>query len=158
MGKDVRPGTKLTWLQVQEQADTSSGTPPDYEGRITVNPILLDMGRLVEALETGGFKLMNTRVHQNLVLHHLRSSMHCSAILLCEACHMVGSPFRLAALQEISWRDLQWMEVEQRGSPVPVWEEVVEDEVTGVVTNIVLPDWAESSNEGSEESMSLVNI
>ena len=102
--------------------------------RITVNPILLDMGRLVEALETGGFKLTNTWVHQNLVLHHLRSSMHFSAILLCEACCMVGSPFCLAILQEISWRDLQWMKVEQRGSPVPVREKVVEDEVTRVVT------------------------
>ena len=43
------------------------------------------------------------------------------------------------------------MKMEQRGSPVPVGEEVVEDEVTGVVTSVILPDWAESSNKGSEE-------
>ena len=34
----------------------------------------------------------------------------------------------------------------------------MEDEVTGVVTTVVLPDRAESSNKGSEESMSLANI
>ena len=158
MDRDVGLTAKLTWLQVQEQVDTSSGTPPDYEGRNVADPILLDMGRLVGALETGGFELSNTWVHQNLVLHHLGSSMHRSTILLHETCHMVGSPFCPAALQEISWRDLQWMELEQRGSPVPVREEVVEDEVIGVVTTVVLPDWAESSDEGSEESMSLANI
>ena len=158
MDRDVGLGTKLTQLQVQEQVDVSSGTPPDYEGRIAVDPILMDVGRLVEALETGGFELMNTQVHQNLVLHHLGSSMHHSTILLRKACHMVGSPFRPAMLQEISWRDLQWMKMEQRGSPVPVWEEVVVDEVTGVVTTVVLPNQVESSDEGSKESMSLANI
>ena len=29
----------------------------------------------------------------------------------------------------------------------------MEDEVIGVVTTVVLPDWAESSDEGSEESI-----
>ena len=158
MVKGVGLVVKLTWLQVQEQADASSGAPPDYEGRGMFDRTLLDMGRLVEALETGGFELANTRIHQNLVLHHLGASMHRSTIPLREAYRMVGSPFRLAALQEISWRDLQWMEMEQRASPVPVREEVVEDEVTGVVTTVVLPDRAESSNEGSKESMSPVNI
>ena len=123
-----------------------------------MDPILLDAGCLVEALETGGFELFNTWVHQNLVLHHLGNPMHHSAILLHEACHMVGSPFRPAVLQEISWRDLQWVEMEQRGSPVPVWEEVVEDEVTRVVTSVVLPGQAESGDEGSKESMSSANI
>ena len=132
--------------------DASSGAPLDYEGQDAFDHTLLDMGRLVEALETGGFKLSNTRVHQNLVLHHLGHSMHRSAILLHKACRMVGSPFHPAALQEISWRDLQWMEMEQRGSPVLVREEVVEDEVTGVVTTVVLPDRAESSDEGSEST------
>ena len=96
MDRDVGLSIKLIRLQVQEQADASSGAPPDYKGRIVVDPILLDVGRLVEALETGGFELMNMRVYQNLVLHHLRSSMHRSAILLCEACRMVGSSFCLA--------------------------------------------------------------
>ena len=56
----------------------------------------------------------------------------------------------MAALQEISWRNLQWMEMERAASPVPVQEEVVEDEVTRVVTTVVLPDWAESSEESKE--------
>ena len=49
----------------------SSGTPPDYEGRIALDPTLLDVERLEAALETGIFELSNSRVHQNLVLHHL---------------------------------------------------------------------------------------
>ena len=153
MDKDVGFVARLIWPQVQEQVDASSGTPPDYEGRITVDPILLDMGRLVAALETGGFKLSNTWVHQNLVLHHLGSSMHHSAILLHEACHMVGSPFHPATLQEISWRDLQWVEMERVVLPVLVQEEVVENEVTGVVTTVVLPDQVDSSNNKSEEAL-----
>ena len=44
----------LTKLQVQEQAEDSSGAPPDYEGRVALDPILLDVERLVVALETGG--------------------------------------------------------------------------------------------------------
>ena len=42
----------MTRLQVQEQAEDSSGAPPDYEGRIGLDPILLDVERLVVALET----------------------------------------------------------------------------------------------------------
>ena len=57
----------LTRLQVQEQAADSCGAPPDYEGRIGLDPILLDVERLVTALETGVFELSNTRVHQNLL-------------------------------------------------------------------------------------------
>ena len=149
--------TRLIWLQVQEQVVDSSGAPPDYEGRITLDPTLLDTGRLEAALETGVFELANTQVHQNLVLHHLGTSMRHSTIFLCEACCMVGSPYHPAELNEISWCDLQWVEIPCE-SPVPVWEEVVEDEVTRVVTTVVLPDRAESSEEGSlDESMSLVN-
>ena len=50
----------MTRLQVQEQAANSSGAPPDYEGRIELDPILLDVERLVTALETGVFELSNT--------------------------------------------------------------------------------------------------
>ena len=107
---------RLIKLQVQEQAVNSSGAPPDYEGRIALNPTLLDVARLEVALETGIFELSNSRVHQNLVLHHLSCSMHRSAILLCELCHMVGSPYRPADLQEISWQDLQWVEIYQQAS------------------------------------------
>ena len=164
MGRDVGLLARLTLLQVQEQADASSGTPPDYKGRITLDLTLLDVVRLEAVLETGGFELVNLQVHQNLVLHHLGSSMHRSAIFLHEACRMVGNPYRPADLQEISWRDLQWVKLERQAGWIPVQEEVVEDEVTGVVTTVVLPnpvpeadEEMESSEERSEESMSLVN-
>ena len=90
----------------------SSGTPLDYEGRIELDPTLLDMERLEAALETGGFELSNSQVHQNLVLHHLGRSMHHSVVLLRELCCMVGSPYRPADLHEISWWDLQWVELQ----------------------------------------------
>ena len=101
----------LTRLQVQEQTADTSGTPPDYEGRIALDPTLLDVERLVAALETGVFELSNTRVHQNLLLHHIGRSMSRSAILLREFCHMAGRAYRPADLVEISWRDLQWVEI-----------------------------------------------
>ena len=106
--------TRLIGLLVQGQVVDSSGTPLDYEGRIVLDTILLDRVCLIAALETGVFELSNTWVHQNLVLHHLGSSMHGSAILLREICHMVGSPYRPADLQEISWQDLQWVEMARR--------------------------------------------
>ena len=130
----------------------SFGAPLDYVGRAALDLTLLDAGRLATALGTGGFKLSNTRVHQNLVLYHLGSSMHCSTIFLREASHMVGSPFRPTELQEISWGDLQWAELQCSVDVPVVREEVVEDEVTRVVTTVVLPNQAESSNEGSEGS------
>ena len=107
----------LTRLQVQEQAVDSSGTPPDYKGRIGLDPILLDMERLVTALETGVFELSNTRVHQNLLLHHVSRSMAQSTVLLRELCNMAGRAYRPADLLEISWRDLQWVEIQRRASP-----------------------------------------
>ena len=70
-----------------------SGAPPDYEGRIGLDPILLDVERLVTALETGVFKLNNTWVHQNLLLHHIGRSMAQSAILLHELCNMAGRAY-----------------------------------------------------------------
>ena len=76
MGSDVGQDTRLIKLQVQEQAVDFSGTPPDYEGRIELDPTLLDVERLETALETGRFELSNSRVHQNLVLHDLSCSMH----------------------------------------------------------------------------------
>ena len=103
--------------QVQEQAADYSGAPPDYEGRITLDPILLDVVRLVAALETGVFELSNMQVHQNLLLHHIGKSMAQSAVLLRELCNMAGRAYRPADLLEISWRDLQWVEIQRRGSP-----------------------------------------
>ena len=113
----VGPVASLTKLQVQEQAEGSSGAPPDYEGRIALDPTLLDVERLVAVLETGVFELTNTRVHQNLLLHHIGHSMSRSAILLREFCNMAGRAYRPADLLEISWRDLQWMEIQRRASP-----------------------------------------
>ena len=89
----------------------SSGAPPDYKGRIALDPILLDTERLMAALETGVFKLSNTQVHQNLLLHHISRSMSHSTILLCELCNMAGRAYHPADLLEISWRDLQWVEI-----------------------------------------------
>ena len=142
-------------LQVQEQATNSSGAPPDYKGRIGLNPILLDVERLVAALETGGFELTNTRVYQNLLLHHIGRSMARSAILLRELCNMAGRAYRLADLLEISWRDLQWVEIQRRASPsqceeLPVREEVVEDEA-GVISSVIVPTLALVAEDAMEE-------
>ena len=140
---------------MQEQAEGSSGTPPNYEGRIGLDPILLDVERLVAALETGVFELSNTRVHQNLLLHHIGRSMAQSAVLLCKLCNMAGRAYRLADLLEISWRDLQWTEIQRRASPsqrkeLPVREEVVEDEA-GVISSVVVPTLAPVPKDAMEE-------
>ena len=136
----------LTRLQVQEQAEDSSGAPPGYEGRIGLDPILLDAERLVTALETGVFELSNMRVHQNLLLHHIGRSMARSAVLLQELCNMAGRAYRPANLLEISWRDLRWVEIQRRASPsqreeLPVREEVVEDDA-GVISSVIVPTLA----------------
>ena len=140
--------------------EDSFGAPPDYEGRITLDLTLLDVARLEAALETGVFELINSWVHQNLVLHHLGGSMHRSTVLLCELCCMAGSPYRPADLQEVSWRDLQWVELERQAGWIPVREEIVEDEA-GVISSMIVPtlvpvadEAMESSEEGLEESMS----
>ena len=138
----------------------SSGAPPDYKGRIGLDPILLDVERLVAALETGGFELTNTRVHQNLLLHHIGRSMARSTILLRELCNMAGRAYRLADLLEISWRDLQWVEIQCRASPsqreeLPVREEIVEDEA-GVVSSVIVPTLAPVEEDAMEESESTV--
>ena len=147
----------MTRLQVQEQVGDSSGDPPDYEGRIVLDPTLLDVERLETALETGVFELTNSWVHQNLVLHHLGRSMCRSAVLLQELCRMVGSPYHPANLHESSWQDLQWVEIERQVGQIPVQEEIVEDNA-GVISSVIVPtskpvDTMESSEEGSEESV-----
>ena len=145
----------LIRLQVQEQVEGSSGTPPGYEGRIGLDPILLDMERLVAALETGVFELSNTRVHQNLLLHHIGRSMARSAVLLREFCNMAGRAYRPADLLEISWRDLQWVEIQRRASPsqheeLPVREEVVEDDA-GVISSVIVPTLVPAAEDAMEE-------
>ena len=151
----VGRAANLTRPQVQEQAGDSSGTPPDYEGRIGLDPILLDVERLVTALETGVFELSNTRVHQNLLLQHIGRSMARSAILLRELCNMAGRAYRPANLLEISWRDLQWVEIQRRASPsqreeLPVREEVVEVN-DGVISSVIVPTLAPVAEDAMEE-------
>ena len=148
----------LTRLQVQEQAEDCSGAPPDYEGRVELDPILLDVERLVAALETGMFELSNTRVHQNLLLHHIGHSMARSAVLLRELCNMAGRAYRPADLLEISLRDLQWVEIQRRGgSPqreeLPVREEIVEDD-EGVVSSVIVPTLEPVAEDAMEEESS----
>ena len=152
----------LTRLQVQEQVEGSSGAPPDYEGRITLDPTLLDMERLVAALETCIFELTNTRVHQNLLLHHIGRSMSRSAILLREFCNMAGRAYRPADLLEISWRDLQWVEIQRRASPsqreeLPVREEVVEDDA-GVISSVIVPTLELVAEDAMEEESSVGSL
>ena len=86
-----------------------------------------------------------------------------STVLLRKLCRMVGSPYRPADLQEISWRDLQWVELECQVGRIPVREGIVEDD-TGMVTSVVIPnpvpvadEEMDSSEEVSEESISPVN-
>ena len=146
---------------MEEQAAGSSGAPPDYEGRIELDPILLDVERLVAVLETGVFELSNTWVHQNLLLHHIGRSMARSAVLLCELCNMAGRAYCPADLLEISWRDLQWVEIQRRASPsqreeLLVREEIVEDDA-GVISSVIVPTLApvpeDVMEDGSESTM-----
>ena len=140
---------------MQEQAADSSGAPPDYEGRIALDPILLDVERLVTALETGVFELRNTRVHQNLLLHHIGRSMARSAVFLRELCAMAGRVYRPTDLLEINWSDLDGVEFRRRSGPgpqedLPVREEVVEDDA-GVISSVIVPTLAPAEEDAMEE-------
>ena len=132
--------------QVQEQPDCSEA-PPEYEGRLALDPILLDRARLFGALEAGAFELTNTRVHQNVVLHHLGSSMTESAIFLWELTAMVGRPYRVAVMEELSAEELVRAALARQGTATR--EEVVEDEETGVVSTIEVLDVMEEDERGS---------
>ena len=72
---------------------------------------------------------------------------------------MVGSPYCPADLQEISWQDLQWVELERQVGRIPVREEIIEDNA-GVISSVVVPtlvsgiDEEEASDEGSNKAMS----
>ena len=150
----------LTRPQVQEQAEGSSGAPPDYEGRIKLDPILLDADRLMAALETGVFELRNTWVHQNLLLHHIGWSMARSTVFLRELCAMAGRVYRPTDLLEINWLDLDGVEFRRREGPgsqqeLPVREEVIEDN-DGVVSSVIVPTLAPVEEDAMEESESTV--
>ena len=140
----------------------SSGTPPDYEGRLALDPILLDADRLMAALETGVFKLRNTRVHQNLLLHHIGRSMAQSAVFLRELCAMAGRVYRPTDLLEINWSDLNGVEFRRREGVwpqegLPVREEVIEDDA-GVVSSVVVPDLAPVAEDAMEEESSVGSL
>ena len=119
--------------QVQEQPGCSEA-PPEYEGRLALDPILLDCARLFGALEAGAFKLSNTWMHQNVVLHHLGSSMTESTIFLRELTAMVGRPYRVAVMKELSVGEL--VRAALACQEVATREEVVEDEETGVISTV----------------------
>ena len=145
----------MTRPQVQEQVEGSSGAPPDYEGRIALDPILLDADRLMAALETGVFELRNTRVHQNLLLHHIGRSMARSAVFLRELCAMAGRVYRPTDLLEINWSDLNGVEFRRREGPwpqegLPVREEIVEDNA-GVISSVVVPTLSLVEEDAMEE-------
>ena len=68
---------------------------------------------------------------------------------------MAGRAYHPADLLEISWRDLQWVEIQRRASPsqregVPVREEVVEDDV-GVISSIIVPTLTPVVEDAMEE-------
>ena len=143
----------MTRLQVQEQADVSSGAPLDYEGRIELDPILLDADRLMATLETGVFELRNMRVHQNLLLHHIGRSMARSAVFLRELCAMAGRVYRPTDLLEINWLDLDGVEFRRREGPlqgVPVREEVIEGD-DGVISSVIVPTLVPVEEDAMEE-------
>ena len=148
----------MTRPQVQEQAGDSSGDPLDYEGRIALDPILLDTERLMAALETGVFELRNTQVHQNLLLHHIGQSMaRSAAVFLRELCAMAGRVYRPTDLLEINWSDLDGVEFHCREGPwlqegLPVREEILEDDA-GVISSVVVPDLAPVAEDAMEEEL-----
>ena len=68
---------------------------------------------------------------------------------------MAGRAYRPADLQEISWRDLQWVEIQRRASPsqreeLLVREEVVEDNA-GVISSVIVPTLALAPEDVMEE-------
>ena len=146
MANDVGPVARLTWVQIQEQPDCSE-PPPEYEGRLGLDPILMDRARLFGALEAGAFELTNTRTHQNVVIHHLGSAMTKSAIFLRELTNMVGSPYRVGVMEELSPGELARAVLARQGTAT--CEEVVEDEETRVVSTIEVPDLMEEDERGS---------
>ena len=138
-----------------EEAGSSSGAPPDYEGRITLDSILLDAARLVAALETGVFELSNMRVHQNLLLHHIGRSMAQSVVFLQELYALAGRVYRPTDLLEINWSDLDGVEFRCREGPwpqgdLPVREEIVEDDA-GVISSVIVPTLVPVAEDAMEE-------
>ena len=137
---------RLTMLQVQEQPGCSKA-PLEYEGRLALDPILLDCACLFGALGAEAFELNNSRMHQNIVLHHLGSSMTESAIFLWELTAMVGRPYWVAVMAELSTGELVQVALARQG--VATCDEVVEDEETSVVSTVEVLDLMEEDERGS---------
>ena len=146
MGSIVGLVASLIGPQIQEQPACSK-PPPVYEGKLALDPILLDRARLFGALEAGAFELVNTRTHQNVVLHHLGASMTELAIFLRELTAMVERPYRIQPMEELSSGELVRALLAREG--VATREEVVEDEETGVISTIEVPDLMEEEERGS---------
>ena len=72
---------------------------------------------------------------------------------------MAGRAYRPADLLEISWRDLQWTEIQRRASPsqrkeLPVQEEIVEDDA-GVISSVIVPTLEPVAEDAMEEESSV---
>ena len=68
---------------------------------------------------------------------------------------MAGRAYRPADLLKISWRDLQWVEIQRRTSPsqreeLPVREEVVEDNAR-VISLVIVPTLVPVPKDAMEE-------
>jgi hypothetical protein len=119
---------RLNVPKVPEPAVGSSNDPPAYEGRIVLDPILMDRALFCTRLETGRYELVFNRTHSNLVFHHISGALHEITLLLREATAMVGRPYRPVSGGEISLSDLTFAampgstlidraeDVEERGS------------------------------------------
>ena len=71
---------------------------------------------------------------------------------------MAGRAYRPADLLEISWRDLQWVEIQRRTSPsqreeLPVREEVVEGD-DGVISSVIVPTLEPVAEDAMEDESS----
>ena len=124
MVKGVGLLARLNVPKVPEPAVGSSSDPPAYEGRIALDPILLDRALLCTRLEAGGFELTFNRVISNLIFHHLVGSLHEMALLIREVTAMVGRPFRPVSGSEMTLADLTFM-----GEPASTVIDHAEDEV-----------------------------
>ena len=85
-------------------------------------------------------------MHQNMVLHYLGSSMTKSAIFLQELMAMVGRPYRVAVMEELSAGELVRAALARQKVAT---REIVEDENTGVVSTLEVPDLMEKVERGS---------
>ena len=70
-----------------------------------------------------------------------------SAIFLRELTAMVGRPYRIEVMEELSSGELVRAPLAREG--IATQEEVVEDEETGVISTIEVPDLMEEEERGS---------